>query len=318
MRIASYKTVTSFSRESNKTRFKKDISQAALVARRWARRLRPVLFFSLGLESSVDIEFLRSMLRSETSAWLKSHIHELRLSTEGSFTPSSPNWCPLLGMVSSSLRYLELGHQARSRLTFLRCRPTLARLCTLQTVTLSNCHFPSFSSLLRVLGSIRNLRHVDLLLVTWLPDDQAPRATCNGSFGSLRYVSASQCTDNQACITFFAIAGTHQRSLWKTLLSRRVDEHLAHQFQYIFDFAQELIPSSPFQRFDVICYYESTPWSTDVASHDIDVSALAQIYMPFVVLQTSTTLSCALPSAQTMVAPLVNRAGPGGLCLRSS
>lgn len=73
---------------------------------------------------------------------------------------------------------------------------------------MDNVRFPSFSSLLRVIGSMEMLETAKLYFVDWPTDESTEGGlqppSCRASFQRIRYLDAFECTDNRAFIWMYA------------------------------------------------------------------------------------------------------------------
>ena len=149
-------------------------------------KLRPLLFRRLILRSTADVTFLSNTIRSRVSSWLAPHIQRLGIDFEQGFS-SSIAALPRLPFLQSITHYPQCSSpEGQNVLHSPRLRPHLSRLPSLTYLGLSWVTFPSFSSLIRLLGTMPTLESVDLKDVGWqVPYGLDEFPNCSSGFTSL-------------------------------------------------------------------------------------------------------------------------------------
>lgn len=157
---------------------KRTISRLSLTCRCWARRLRPFLFADLALASAEDLSFLGRVLSSPVSEWLGMHVlnvrfyyTEVKSGKEGRLWRSLP--LPALSTLILCLGDDDEADQpegsvfnAISQFSFIS-RSSCHHMHTLQSLTIENFRFHSFSTFLRDLGTLPNLQRLSLEAISW-------------------------------------------------------------------------------------------------------------------------------------------------------
>lgn len=189
------------------------ILRTSLTCVDWSRILRPILFDRLVLHTPYDIHFLSQMLSSPISGWLVDAVVELTFFANNASDPtsglvvSSPIWKRLLRTTRSLQSIGFESHTGKLPFSWIG-RPFLRNVGYVRELRLDNVLFPSFSSLLRVIGSMEMLETVKLYFVDWPIDESAEEGpqppSCHASFQRIRYLDAFECTDNRAFTWMYA------------------------------------------------------------------------------------------------------------------
>ncbi|KIP03055.1 hypothetical protein PHLGIDRAFT_130375 [Phlebiopsis gigantea 11061_1 CR5-6] len=187
------------------------ISVVSLVCKRCAARYRPLLFHRVTLGRPSDMYYLRAMLTSATSGWLRAHIHWVNLCQPDaslghellrSFSVLAAQLPHLLD-VSYSCDSLDsrtwLPATLRTSLGGTRSR--------LKSIQLQKCHFHSASALLRMLGALPVLETVLLEDVSWTASGNPDTLVqCKAGFTSIRNLDSHKCQEHWPLAWTFAAA----------------------------------------------------------------------------------------------------------------
>ena len=144
----------------------------ALVCKEFCHAIRPLPFEGLELSCARDVSFLRQILHSDLSGWLRFHIRDLRYTiTYNARHPIAGEAFAILlsPQLLPSLKRLTLNNFFRRDYAFVtQLRRRLTQLTSLTHLHLQTIKpFPSFSVLCRLLGSIPSLEDVELCDITW-------------------------------------------------------------------------------------------------------------------------------------------------------
>lgn len=183
----------------------REVSKASLISHRWARTLRPILFRKIELQTPEDVQFLLKILRSPMSGWLREHIAELTVH----FFRSAPYNAVSLQAAKDVLRLTpSIGcvnwyTMQCSELSPWRERPFFRALTSVRVLLLQNAWFPSLSGLFRLVGSMDELRNIDVRDVKWDTttvdaDPWQMPPSCRAAFKNIEDVFWHRCTDNRA------------------------------------------------------------------------------------------------------------------------
>ena len=160
---------------------KRNISQLRLVSFRFSKVLQPLLFEHLIISHTSDIAVLADLLRSAGRKTI----------TRFTTVPETLELRPVV-----DCREFSFPTHARASLSNL---PALRRL------ELSRCYFPSFSSLVRILGAIPSLEDVAVENVRWGRTNDPLRAPSSAKpISHGKRVHARGCTDDWAFTWIFA------------------------------------------------------------------------------------------------------------------
>lgn len=205
---------------------KKSLSRVSLTCRRWSRKLRPLLFKQLNLESTSDIHFLTAVLSSAASAWLASYIFRIALRSPpnipNSFRLAPPAWKRLFQLLPNlNFLHLVVRYNTSDRSFPWKERPFLHNLPTLRRLKLDNFRFPSVSSVVRLLGDMPFLEGATLKGIEWggSADLEHP-PTHVPLLDHIQFLALNGCTDG--AILSWVFAATSVRHL----LRRRGDQNV--------------------------------------------------------------------------------------------
>ncbi|KAI0685365.1 hypothetical protein BC835DRAFT_527055 [Cytidiella melzeri] len=160
---------------------KRTLAACSLISFHWAQKFRPLLFCHLVLQSSEDVDTLNSFLRwkgSDRVPPISRYVERLSVAVcvQGTGTPWIHRVYPLLKKLGPGAE-LQSWHFNRYRpdnstdiVTWAhRDIPRTLPGCyhAFTEVTLSDVHFPQYSTLMTLLASLPRLRHLRLERITW-------------------------------------------------------------------------------------------------------------------------------------------------------
>ncbi|EKM48041.1 uncharacterized protein PHACADRAFT_266573, partial [Phanerochaete carnosa HHB-10118-sp] len=168
----------------------------------WSRRFRPRLFAQLELKTEGDDRTLYGIVRSPLSAWLAEHIAVLRFSRIG--PRGYPLWTALLRLLPAC-RNISHDFGGKPVRMLLSHSPGLkSSLQSITSLSLYNCTFPSFRTLLRILADITYLKNVYFT--------EAASNVCTGAFSHVCSVQMWSCTNNMAVPAWILAAASTRHS----------------------------------------------------------------------------------------------------------
>ena len=189
---------------------KKLFSNVSMTCKRWSKKLRPLLFGQLILESISDVQYLAAALCTPTSSWLAPHVLRLTLrsppKSPDSFQFSSPSWKRLFRLLPSLNHvHVFMRHNASDRLFPWKERVFLRSLRSLRRLKLDNVRFFSSSSIVRLIGSMPFLEGVTLKGVEWggsADTEQAPQHS--PPLRHLQFLALNSCSNSVVFAWAFA------------------------------------------------------------------------------------------------------------------
>lgn len=170
---------------------KKTISVLSIISRSWARRFRPLLFHTVHLRSSTDVQFLYNMLRSPLSRDLSHHIEVLSVLTEDFALATSHLIYSLRSLKELRLESYGAGRNPQELPSFpMRLRLGMSSLRKLSSFSLTGCTFHSFRAVMVFIKAFPHLESLSLLNVYWEANEsgQEQFLPCNASFAPLKHV----------------------------------------------------------------------------------------------------------------------------------
>ena len=196
--------------DDDPTKFKSEVSRLSLTCKRWSLVLRPYLFRIIRLQKRDDLRFLLTMVKSSLSGWLADDLLIVKIMVKGAAQPrlSSSFWKDLRENLPAVKTLQFAGESAVHDTLFpWRERISLGILTHIQAIVIKDFHFPSLSSLFRLLNSLPSLSLALLFHVKWpnrSHEFQIAPPRCLMSTSNAKTLLSSDCTDNRLFTWFFA------------------------------------------------------------------------------------------------------------------
>ena len=192
------------------------VTSAVLTCKRWTARYRPLLFHHIALSKPSDLYYLRTILASATSGWLRTHIHSITLcSSDPSAGQELLRSLPVLtGQLCNLLEVTYSCEDPGGRSWFpATLRTSWGGTCSsVKNIRLQKCRFHSASTLLRALGALPVLETVSLEDVYWTGDSSLDaRFACRSSFAFIRNLDSHKCQEHWPLAWIFAAASVGHR-----------------------------------------------------------------------------------------------------------
>ena len=181
----------------------------AMVCRSWRRLFSPLQWHRLpDMVETIKLHHLEKIVSSPLSAILRDHIHIVRLRPEwgNDDKDSSSRFLSAWRSLSRHLYQviaLDINWSSQSQFLRIKSSPISLRPCPrplrhLTTLNLWQIAFPSFSALFRDIGALPSLKWLGLWGVEWNEacDPKSPASSSTATFSSMKWVTASDCTDD--------------------------------------------------------------------------------------------------------------------------
>ncbi|KAJ3555274.1 hypothetical protein NM688_g2670 [Phlebia brevispora] len=190
---------------------KRELGLIALVCRRWAELVQPVMFEWINLYSFADFIALGNFLQHSTTA-VSRHLRNVQLCWNLTQYPHVP-WIHTACLSKALNKYsivLNIQGPLLSDHVLTGFHEMLPRsapsFCSrIEVLRITNVHFKSLIHLVRAIGDMPDLKYVELEEVTWdftLDNEPRPPPTRRARFRVRPHYAMKGCTDDAAIVWF--------------------------------------------------------------------------------------------------------------------